>query len=242
MSNTYCHWREEDVVRFVLGQMTGPESSLFSGHLPDCETCAAVCKQWESLLQENTSEPGPSPELKDRLLASIAAEHRKAERSGWARRFWRKPFYPAASFGLMLILLVAATVYSPAPVQQDRGERESWQGGKIVNDPRTVLHLAVTTPPNQAKGYVWVNDDSEEILFLAEGLAPLREKDYQVWFIIRNNRLKAGVLQWNGQISHLYFHGGTIHQVEDIAVSIEPKGGSFIPTGPDTFYVKLRER
>jgi hypothetical protein len=252
VSDKHCGVNEEDVIDLVLGKHSAGRSEELAGHLHHCSRCSALHREWSAILggSGEAGEPGelhslaprtePSSRLKKRLLHSVDALNRRP----WRRRA------AILSSAACVLLAVLALVPLKGDVM-DRGEPVAvfpdepatslfLKQNRIVNDPKTVLHQAVPVMRTNVRGYVWINDMSNELLLLAEGLDPLEEKDYQVWFIIGDSRANAGVLQWKGRMAHLYFHGGDIRRVKNIAVSIEPKGGSFSPTGPEAMFVNIR--
>ncbi|UFJ39705.1 anti-sigma factor [Brevibacillus humidisoli] len=240
MTNAFCNWREEDVVDLVYGNLSDEKQIQLHLHLNDCEHCAAVYREWSAILNPTEPLPLPSPTVKRRLLRRIALEN-------WlsSMRTHLTAIYPAMRTAALLLCIVglfslhegavSPSELSPADLPRTAVTRDV----SMVMDPHTVLHV-VPVDSSDTKSYVWVNDASNEILILTEGLSPLTEKDYQVWFISQNRRSHVGLLRWKDGMAHLYFRGGELRQVENIAVSIEPKGGSFIPTGPDTIFVNLR--
>ncbi|MBR8658331.1 anti-sigma factor [Brevibacillus sp. NL20B1] len=252
MADKHCGVYEEDVIDLVLGKHSAERSEELARHLQHCSRCAALHREWAVILDSSgevgapaerlqpAQETKPSPRLKTRLLRSIDMNNRLPRRRA------------AALSSAAACVLLAAMAF--VPLRGDEMERAEpspvfisepatslfLTQNRIVNDPKTVLHQAVPVMRTNVRGYVWINDMSNELLILAEGLDPLEEKDYQVWFIIGDSRANAGVLQWKGRMAHLYVHDGDIRRVTNIAVSIEPKGGSFSPTGPEAMIVNIR--
>jgi anti-sigma-K factor RskA len=238
VSKANCGWLEEEVVDFAMGHLTAEKQAQFAAHLKQCGHCAAVYHEWMMLLSNRDEQQLPSSSVKRRLQRSVMISNWVSSLAGYLR----SGKLAAAGGAVALLLLVGVSLYgqesftdSTAAVKQQLLKERA-----MVMDPETVLHEATPVNKSNIRGYVWINDDSNEMLFLAEGLDRLEEKDYQVWFIIENNRSKAGVLQWRDGMAHLYFQGGEIRRVENIAISIEPKGGSFIQTGPDAMFVKVK--
>ncbi|WP_019121997.1 anti-sigma factor domain-containing protein [Brevibacillus massiliensis] len=239
MSNKHCGWLEEEIVDFVLGRLAPGKQEHLSRHLPECERCGAVHRDWTGMLSDRKEQPMPSPALKRRLRRSVYAAKGAAL---FSRLLRMRVLVPAA--GLIALTLLSALLLSEngkgryTLPELDEGQY-ALQERTMIMDPRTVVHVLAPVSQEDAKGYVWVNDSSNELLFLANGLDRMEEKDYQVWFIMENGRSNVGVLQWNGGIARLYFQGEEVRRVQNISVSIEPKGGSFVPTGPETIHLKV---
>lgn len=110
----------------------------------------------------------------------------------------------------------------------------------VVLNPRTVQYPIIRPENPEVRGYIWVNQVTDEVLIMVEGLRPDDSKDYQAWFITAHHPLSGGIMRWQGSRAHLYAHGVRIRLADHLAVSQEPKGGSTKPTGPETFLVLLK--
>nr|WP_277603104.1 anti-sigma factor [Brevibacillus sp. SYP-B805] len=203
-------------------------------HLEECGRCASLVAEWRAILGENEARPVPHPRVKRRLLR----RYRLMAALAFAARRFRPAIALPAAIAAASLLLAVTMVPEAIPEQQLR--EELFNQNAMVNHPRTIMHQMVPVASTPIKGYVWTNDESNEMFILTEGLEKLAEKDYQVWFVAGHTRSNVGVLQWRGRMAHLYFHGMEMRRVENIAVSIEPKGGSLFPTGPDAIVVKIR--
>lgn len=233
--NNACFWREEEIADLLLGKLAAEKRVQLQRHLADCDRCAALVQDWSTLLAPSEPMPQPSLSLERRLLRRVAMERwisslvDRLRANAWV---WRTAVLLICIGSLFALQResVAPPALPDAAVTRDVA---------MVMDPHTVLYVVPVVPGN-VKGYVWVNDTSNEMLILTEGLVPSAEIDYQVWFITKDRRFHVGLLHWQDGMAHLYFRGGELRQVENIAVSVEPKGGSFRPTGPDTIFVNLR--
>jgi anti-sigma-K factor RskA len=191
---------------------------------------------------QNKPFASPPPSIKRRLMRRIAWERR---RPAWLR----SGLIAGSAVSAAAVLLFSLAGLSglpedgskqaelPAPVLP--AAAASIPEAAMVMNPDTVLHIVPVVHSNK-KGYIWVNDASHEMLILTEGLTPSEENDYQVWFVKKEGRFRVGLLHWQNGMGHLYFRGSELGEVENIAVSHEPKGGSFVPTGPDAIFVNLR--
>lgn len=232
--NNACFWREEEIADLLLGKLEAEKRVQLERHVADCDRCAALLRDWSAILAPAEPKPHPSPSLKRRLLQRIVVERwisrlHRLRASAWV---WRAAVL-LLCIGSLFVLQresLAPPVPPNAAVTRDVA---------MVKDPHTVLYVVPVVPGN-VKSYVWVNDTSNEILILTEGLMPSAEYDYQVWLITKDKRFDVGLLHWQDGMARLYFQGGVLRQVENIAVSVEPKGGSFVPTGPDAIFVNLR--
>ncbi|MCK9918237.1 hypothetical protein MXD81_54855, partial [Microbacteriaceae bacterium K1510] len=79
MNKADCGWREEEVIDFVMGKLTGEKADLFGQHIVQCEHCSALYREWTPLLTETPAPAlptvsAPSPALKKRLLRRIVLD------------------------------------------------------------------------------------------------------------------------------------------------------------------------
>ncbi|MBO8163355.1 MAG: anti-sigma factor [Brevibacillus sp.] len=236
MTNASCSWREEEVIDLVLGKLSADKEARLMLHLPHCQKCSASHREWSALLGDGASLPMPSPSIRHRLKRRITWSSRLTT---IRRRIFAKP---AVRWAVPVLALCAASLLALPrgnPVPPELPTEVLTREMSLVMDPHTVLHV-VPVDSGHLKGYIWINNASNELLILTDGLSPLVEKDYQVWFITENRRSHVGLLGWKDGIAHLYFRGGELRQAENIAITIEPKGGSFSPTGPDTIFLNLK--
>lgn len=239
MSNASCIWREEEIADYLLGRMAEEKRRDLQFHLLSCSRCAELHREWSAILEPSEDMPmlTPSPTLKRRLMRRISYER-------WFSRRKKevKAAIPVRRAAVLFLGLMSLFFFQRDSGLSDEGALAAHLPNMdIVMDPHTVLHVA-SVVPSHAKSYVWVNNTSNEMLILTKGLAPLPETDYQVWFITQDRRSRVGLLRWENGIAQLYFQGGELGLVENIAVSVEPKGGSFTPTSPDAIFVNLRTR
>jgi anti-sigma-K factor RskA len=234
VNKAVCGWLEEDAVDFAQGRLTEGKRHAYREHLGECERCASLVAEWRTILGEKDTRLVPPPRVKRRLLR----RYRLMAALAFVSRSFRPAFAIPAAIAVASLLLAVTMV--PEATQDQQLREELFNQNAMVNHPQTIMHQVVPVASTPIKGYVWTNDESNEMFILTEGLEKLAEKDYQVWFVAGHTRSNVGVLQWRGQMAHLYFHGMEMRRVENIAVSIEPKGGSQFPTGPDAIFVKIR--
>lgn len=73
------------VAAYVLGAVTSDEAALVEDHLPTCAECRALAdelREVEALLPNLAGELEPTPALKSRIMAAVAAEPRGAAPAG----------------------------------------------------------------------------------------------------------------------------------------------------------------
>jgi hypothetical protein len=168
----------------------------------------------------------------------------------------------ALLFGLLLFhqLLAGsgATPVEPAATQSDvltpldYAERHVPEGVKLMSLPDT--RVFGTLPPqdtammdSEAAGSrtgdyavkVWLNGRTGEVLVLLEGVLLMEDEDVQAWGMIREMQTNLGLLEFHDNQGHLYWQSLNLPEVEELALTIEPKGGSLLPTLPETARIRL---
>ncbi|WP_178075218.1 anti-sigma factor, partial [Pseudomonas sp. 2995-1] len=83
------------------------------------------------------------------------------------------------------------------------------------------------------KGYVWINDVSNEMMLFLDGLPAIALQDYQGWVQTPHEVKNAGVVKTTGETGLVYYQDGSIETLEHIMLSREPLGGSEELTDPN---------
>lgn len=110
----------------------------------------------------------------------------------------------------------------------------------IWTHPQTVYYSGATISSEKGDSSVWFNPETEELLILVQDLSMNVDQDYQAWLIGGKTWIDMGILEFQNGLGHLYRKMEELKRAEMIRVSIEPKGGSRLPTGPDFFFIQLK--
>lgn len=94
-------------------------------------------------------------------------------------------------------------------------------------------------PPLHGSGGVWIDRHSGEMLIVIEGLQPPEEKAYQVWLQHEQRSVSMGMLMTGLAEGKGYYYGYGTMDPDQIVISLEPKGGSRVPTGPEALRVSV---
>lgn len=254
MNERQCGFSEQEIVDYILGSLPEERCARLREHVAGCRSCRDQMQEWMELLSSRQEEtlPGPPPRLKTGLklkyiwFKKLPAFARGTMRSG-------KAAAAAAAVALLFIFLGlfqtfkdSGEIRAPLTASLDRIATEFHPEDRSLSmlvDPKTVQYKMTALNAKDAEGYAWVNRLSDEVFLLIDGLEPSTEKDYQAWFIFNtaNIRENGGILKWKKGMAHLYVHGGKISGADNITISLEPKGGSFAPIGPDTLLVILEK-
>ncbi len=112
---------------------------------------------------------------------------------------------------------------------------------QVVNSPRLLLvELQSTQPEVKSSGRVLIDRPADggaiRAVFSAQNLPALAaDRDYELWYITGSTPVPAGIFQVNAsgattfEITQL---PSDLRGIHTFAVSLEPKGGVPLPTGP----------
>lgn len=256
-SGRRCWWSEEAAAGLALGTLDPDVSREYRRHLAACAECAGLVREWEELLRRQPAEAQqtivPPPRLKRRVMRSAAL---------FGMRRWfqsRSRMFVTAAAAIMLLIGAAAvwhlSVTAPAGEARERTAiiQTPENGVPVFLEPvyrqyyargELVLQGAGAdadgyAPAVMTNGYVWLNDRGDLFIFL-DGVVPRADADYQVWSVLGDRMENVGILIQKDRMAYLYVQGTDPSGWEAIAVSLEPRGGSMLPTGPEAITVRFR--
>lgn len=184
------------------------------------------------------------------------ATREKSERVAPRRRSPRtRPIFFLAGAAVLLLAIATYVFMSQTKTNfiADEGELEQTdktyyvtqqddeRKPKLVNDPATnQFHITPVAANEDVDGAVYVNDVTNELFMHVKGLPPFVEKDYQLWLVHENDDVNSELLLIENKQAILYYKGDELGDVVLLRVSLERKGGSDKPEGPNTFFVDLK--
>jgi len=98
-----CEEARERLPDFLAGSVEGTERAAIEAHLGGCAECNAAVEMWARL--GALPEEQPSPALRARFDAMVAAYGKGARQAGWLESWW--PYRPAYQFGIAVVCLIA---------------------------------------------------------------------------------------------------------------------------------------
>lgn len=152
----------------------------------------------------------------------------------------RKP--AAAGAVLLMAVLLLAGLFDRTGAEEAASamERKVHQQMHIMQDrPGTEKFVVLPEHPYYGSGLVWLRRDSGEVLMVLEGLYSLAGRDYQVWLGEQEHLQSGGILSVNDRDGRSYYYGGGAAEAVRIVISMEPKGGSSRPTGPEAVRLNI---
>lgn len=157
MSDTRHEPRSDDLAAYALDALSADEAHEVEAHLADCEQCRAELRWLEpsvDVLAESVTQLAPPPDLRERLLATTAAESRDNGRTGW-RRMW-PPWATRPVTALAATALIAAGVAGYAL----RGDDEPVTGAPQMALDREgdsgTLRVSNLPEPEEGVYQVWI--------------------------------------------------------------------------------------
>jgi len=229
------HLREEIIVDFALGNLIQEEERTVLQHIEDCPICKRKLEDWQVVLSTDKAKEDPHAHLKERIRRSFTEQRRGTS-------FFRPKVGYAliAGFATLFITLsmLALTNSRDEPMRLgDYAERETEE---FRSRPDTKhLHIIPVSSDQGVSGNLWVNQVTNEMLLEVQGLTETVNRDHQLWIIYTDDEIEGKILPiQNGKI-HMYMPNMNITHFKRIKASIEPKGGSLFPTGPETFFIEF---
>lgn len=261
MNERDCGVPEERWADWHLKKLPADTAEAMSRHLAVCPACRITHRQWGEWLAavDGTAErvaafagnPMPSERVRKSLRRAV---WRRGLRTKWAGK--RAAYAGAAAmvFVLAAALLLrelprtangdAARNETLAPVQYARLHQPEVVALMERPDTRVYSVKPAFAPEEPGTSVrkrvtVWVNGQTQEMFILLEGMLPADSRDVQAWGSVKEGFTNLGLLEFHQAQGHLYSHNQELPKVEELAFTIEPKGGSDHPTAPETAHIRL---
>lgn len=182
-----------------------------------------------------SDDPMPQSRVRSRLMRAAYI------RSIQGRLRIKKHVVLQALSGALLILLIAGLFIMKGNEGQTHAAFEHAVSQRIADMQSEDTERYVIQPiePFYGSGSVWLKRGSGEMLIVVNGLHSLEEKDYQVWLQDEDRLSSAGFMLVQGPQGKSYYYGYGAEKAKRIVVSMEPKGGSRRPTGPEAVLVNM---
>lgn len=218
-----------------VGSLDGDDVEALRGHLATCAACRAVAAEYAEAaarLPLALAPVQPPEELRRRLMRDVysSAERRSApSRRGipqrWAARLWSL----VPSHRLITVAAVAAAVALAVLGARAAIGPANPAGAQSVA-------LVATATSSGAHGQLVYTPAARQGVLTVEGLTPPRVGNaagvYEVWLIRRDGSASAAAFltqspdgDWTAAVH------GDMSAFISVAATVEPSGGSLVPTG-----------
>lgn len=227
---------------YAVDALDADERALVERHLESCPACrdeVRELRETAARLAATTAVPPPD-RLRSRVMAEIGTVRQAPPRNvvplsrRGTLRGARLPWLAAAA--MFVATVVLGTLLADA--RGDGGDSGADRIAAIVTAPDT---RSVTTTAEGVSGTVLSSRSRDEALVLTSGLPPTdAAHEYQVWFMTDRGVRSAGLLDdsaGQGMNGRLLAPG--LGDAARIGVTLEPTGGSPVPTTPPVMVMTL---
>lgn len=207
------------VAEYVLGALDARERQSVDEHLAGCAECRALLAEEArafDAIGRSVDLVAPPPELRDRVLRAAASSA-----GAKARRMQPLPWLLAAAAAV--IAIVAG--WQAWTVRADR------QRADAVLAASDMIRFDLQSDRSAARARAFWSR-RHGLVFSAEGLPDVPAgRTYQLWVISRGTPISAGVFSTDGGHARIVMPTPeTLTQVDAVAISVEPDGGSDAPS------------
>jgi anti-sigma-K factor RskA len=228
---------------YALGALPDDERRWFENYLaqnPDLAPEVEDLLSAANLLALAPGELEPPPSLRGRLLSSIGADdappqdHLEGDarsRGAWLR--WARPLAAAAA---VLVMVGGLSAWNLSLQDQNRDLRESNQALQTRLEERQTYALEGPGGRGQV-----VRLEGGRGVLVAEGLEPAPEgRVYEAWVLRDGMPQPAGLFEAREGSAAIAIEG-SLRGADAVAVTLEPEGGSPMPTSDILMTAELRE-
>ncbi|MBT8249448.1 MAG: anti-sigma factor [Acidimicrobiia bacterium] len=241
----------ELVTDYLLGNLSDIEQHAFENHLPECSACTAEIEALTGGVEAlffGQSEAPPQT-LRQNVMAAVddaAWTEPVARESGvdaprasnvvsmTAKREWT-PRMRRVSFAAAAVLALVVGVGVLPQLFQDRIDQ--------ITGARDAVVLAVDPtlgPADQKQMSLTYSADEAGAVLVATGLEPLGgDATYQMWLIGDEGPVSAGLFKPDDSGSVSVELTAVPQPGTAFGVTVEPAGGSPLPTGPVLFLANV---
>lgn len=226
---------------YAVNALSDTERTVFETHLARCGSCAVEVAELTATatrLGAAVDSP-PPPHLRARVLAAATETRQLPPRTG---RVPRARSLRRAGGLLAAACLVAAVVVTAQGLESNKDSdvlaqisREYSQFTDFLSTPD--VRLVSAAGPDGATATAVVSASRDELLFLSRDLpAPPADRVYQLWFIDAGDPRPAGLLPATRSAPMM---APGVSGAQEVAVTVEPQGGSTTPTSPPMMVIPL---
>ena len=226
---------------YAAHALSDTERLAFERHLDACPACAQEVRELEATaarLGAAVAAP-PPPELWDRIRAEALVTRQLppvAERRRQAGR--RVPPLLAAAAALLVAVLSVTALNLGLLGRADRADRTAELVAAVLAAPDARRVAAL--PGGTGQATVVVSRQRGRAVFVADGLPPApAARTYQLWVVTRSGPRPAGLVEVAGEGRVTRLLDGPVTGNEQVAMTVERRGGAARPTSKPVVVVDL---
>jgi anti-sigma-K factor RskA len=224
-----CEELQPEYGAYALGSAENPERVEIAEHLarncPNCTPGIRRAMETVAAMAGAVKPVNPPGRLRKRVVAMVSPA---------GSRSWAAALTPWAAAGVLAIALISVVL--PSKLRTTDSSKLA-QALSILNDPTT---KDVSFGQPTARGRVFVSPE-KGVVFIAAHLPPLAShRTFELWVIpAQGNPIPAGLFQGEADASAVYVRPGPVMNAAAVAVTVEPEGGSPLPTTTPFIVTKL---
>jgi anti-sigma factor RsiW len=234
---------------YAAHALSDTERLAFERHLDACPACAQEVRELigtAARLGGAVAAP-PPPDLWDRVRAEVLVTRQLSPVVGRAERrrraglhAGRRRFPPllAAAAALLVAVLSVTALNLGLLGRSDRSERTADLVAAVLAAPDA--RRVAATPGGTGQATVVVSRRRGQAVFVASGLPPApAARTYQLWVVGRSGPRPAGLVEvaGGGRVTRLL--DGPVTGDEQVAMTVERRGGAARPTTEPVVVVDL---
>jgi anti-sigma-K factor RskA len=215
-----CEELQPEYPAYALGSAENPERGEISEHLarqcPNCTSGVGRAMEAVAALSGAVEPADPPKRLRGRIVGMVSPRR---------QRSWTGVLAPwAVAFALAIALL---SVVLPGRLRpSDSAKLE--QALSILNDPAT---RDVSFGQPTARGRVFVSAGKGLVFIAAQMPALASHQTFELWLIpAQGNPIPSGLFRGAADATAVYVRPGPVSNAAAVAVTVEPEGGSPLPT------------
>lgn len=226
------HVPEETIIDYTIGNTPSDQIEQIERHLSLCSQCQSLFQEWRRILLTESKQQ-PQKGLKEKIWH----EHLEKQHSKKTKRKYSFMLTGAAAFFLLLIGLL----FQQQEHSYNVAVNDEIEGPALQMSPQTERFAIIPVADyRHITGNLWLNAPKQELLLEVDGLMSLTNMDYQLWIIYDNDEIKSELLVPQNGATRMLIKGTDVNQFKVIKGSLEPVGGSQQPTGPEAFFVPIK--
>ena len=224
----------ELIPAYALGILDEVETRQVSDHIQACESCRAELGAYRAVVDElplAAMETQPPPQLKAKIMSQVAKPHpaEPQPKASWWQQVSQRLAFKSPAWGMVSLALIVLLGVSNLFL---------WQQLNGIQDPAqntlATVPLAGSEVNPGATGLLVISRDGEHGTLVVDGLPSLDDsRQYQLWLIRDGQRTSGGVFSADAEgYSSLWIYApDPLISYDSFGVTIEPAGGSPVPTG-----------
>jgi anti-sigma-K factor RskA len=217
------------VAAYALDALDGEDAESFREHLDGCADCLDELeglREAAVALALDVAPGAPPPALRRRVAAAVADERAPAAVVPLRRR-WALPAAGAVAVvaAAAAVLLALWGISANRSLDDDRAARRSEARALAVLTDPTARHF----PLVGARGSVVVTSNGKAALVVSALKRAPGGKTYELWVVHGGPPRPAGLFKGGGERTLVALERG-VPKTSQVAVSLEPAGGSTTPT------------